>query len=144
MRCDKIELTNTKDLFVTTINRKGRIAMQKEVFDSKLDELDEKGIYEAFGVPGNEEIALNDSYFELYQLLGEEAMLKLYKHYRGDKIDCPMKLYRAEYIADLAEKATDRRERAQIVRDGGYALRFIDSLNQKRRKESNNSDSDSK
>lgn len=118
--------------------------MQKELFDSKLDELDEKGIYEAFGVPGNEEIALSDSYFELFQLLGKEAMLKIYKHYRGDKIDCPMKLYRAEYIADLAEKAADRRERAQIVRDGGYALRFIDSLNQKRRKESNNSDSDSK
>ena len=81
-----------------------------------LNTLDEKGVYEAFHVEGNEEEALTDSYFELYQLLGAEAMLKLYKHYHGDKIDCPMKLYRAEYLADLAEQEKDRRKRAEIVR----------------------------
>ena len=73
-----------------------------------LNTLDEKGVYEAFHVEGNEEEALTDSYFELYQLLGAEAMLKLYKHYHGDKIDCPMKLYRAEYVADLAKQSTER------------------------------------
>ena len=101
-----------------------------------LNTLDEKGVYEAFHVEGNEEEALTDSYFELYQLLGAEAMLKLYKHYHGDKIDCPMKLYRAEYVDDLAEQEKDRRKRAEIVRAGGYALKFIESLIQKRRKES--------
>ena len=101
-----------------------------------LNTLDEKGVYEAFHVEGNEEEALTDSYFELYQLLGAEAMLKLYKHYHGDKIDCPMKLYRAEYVADLAEQEKDRRKRAEIVRPGGYALKFIESLIQKRKKES--------
>lgn len=101
-----------------------------------LNTLDEKGVYEAFHVEGNEEEALTDSYFELYQLLGAEAMLKLYKHYHGDKIDCPMKLYRAEYIADLAAQEKDRRKRAEIARAGGYALKFIESLIQKRRKES--------
>ena len=101
-----------------------------------LNTLDEKGVYEAFHVEGNEEEALTDSYFELYQLLGAEAMLKLYKHYHGDKIDCPMKLYRAEYVADLAEQEKDRRKRAEIVRAGGYALKFIESLIQKRKNES--------
>lgn len=101
-----------------------------------LNMLDEKGVYEAFHVEGNEAEALTDSYFELYQLLGAEAMLKLYKHYHGDKIDCPMKLYRAEYVADLAEQEKDRRKRAEIVRAGGYALKFIESLIQKRKKES--------
>jgi len=85
---------------------------KKEESALNLNMLDEKGVYEAFNIEGNEADALTDSYFELYQLLGEEAMLKLYKHYRGDKIDCPMKLYRAEYIADLAKTATDRRQRA--------------------------------
>ena len=47
-----------------------------------LNTLDEKGVYEAFHVEGNEAEALTDSYFELYQLLGAEAMLKLYKHYQ--------------------------------------------------------------
>ena len=107
---------------------------KKEESALNLNMLDEKGVYEAFNIEGNEADALTDSYFELYQLLGEEAMLKLYKHYRGDKIDCPMKLYRAEYIADLAKTATDRRQRASIARAAGYSLKFIDSVLQKRKK----------
>ena len=97
--------------------------------------LDEKGVYKAFHVEGNEAEALTDSYFELYQLLGAEAMLKLYKHYHGDKIDCPMKLYRAEYVADLAKQTTERRQRANIARAAGYSLKFIESVLQKRKKE---------
>ena len=76
-----------------------------------LDNLDEIGIYEALDVEGHEDEALNDSYLDLYELLGKEATLKLFKHFRGDKIECPMRLYRAEYIADLAKQTTDRRER---------------------------------
>lgn len=108
--------------------------MQKLFLNPRLCELDEKGVYEAFGVSGNEEKALNDSYFELYQLLGEEAMLKLYKHYRGDKIECPMKLYRADFIAELAEMAPDKRSRARISSTAHYSLKFIDSIIQKRKK----------
>ena len=92
--------------------------------------------FEAIFPEENEEKALTDRYFELYELLGAEAMMKLYDHYHGDKIDCPMKLYRAEYIADLAAHEKDRRKRAEIARAGGYALKFIESLIQKRRKES--------
>ena len=92
--------------------------------------------FEAIFPEENEEKALTDRYFELYELLGAEAMMKLYDHYHGDKIDCPMKLDRAEYVADLAEQEKDRRKRAEIARAGGYALKFIESLIQKRRKES--------
>ena len=77
--------------------------------------------FEAIFPEENEEKALTDRYFELYELLGAEAM---------------MKLYRAEYVADLAEQEKDRRKRAEIVRAGGYALKFIESLIQKRKKES--------
>ena len=92
--------------------------------------------FEAIFPEENEEKALTDRYFELYELLGAEAMMKLYDHYHGDKIDCPMKLYRAEYVADLAAQEKDRRKRAEIARAGGYALKFIESLIQKRKKES--------
>ena len=67
---------------------------------------------------------------------GAEAMLKLYENYRGDKIECPMKLYRAEYIADLVSQTTDRKKRAEIARAGGYALKFIEGIIQRRKKES--------
>ena len=96
---------------------------------------DETGIYEALGVEGPEDYALNDSYLDLYKLLGKEAMLKLFNHFRGDKIECPMRMYRAEYIADLANRTTDRRERAKIARAGGYSLKFIEGILSKRKNE---------
>ncbi len=79
----------------------------------------EQTVYKTFNVDGNEADALIDSYLELFELIGRDAMLKLFKYFRGDKIDCPMKLYRPDFIADLAKQETDRRERAKIARTGG-------------------------
>lgn len=100
-------------------------------FDNINDEL----VYEAFSVEGNEADALNDIYLELFELIGRDAMLKLFKHFRGDKIDCPMRLYRPEFIADLAKSVEDRRERAKIARAGGYSAKVMEGILNKRRKE---------
>ena len=100
-----------------------------------LENMSEEAIYEALEVDGNEDEALNDSYFELFELIGRDAMLKLFKHFRGDKIDCPMRLFRPEYIADIAKQAEDRRERAKIARAGGYTVKFIEGLLRKRKEE---------
>jgi len=104
---------------------------------SKIDfnNINDEIVYDTFGVDGNEAEALNDCYLELFELIGRDAMLKLYTHFRGDKIDCHMRLYRPEYIADLAKHEPDRRERAKIARAGGYSARVIESLLAKRRKE---------
>lgn len=100
-----------------------------------LDNINEESVYQAFHVDGNESEALNDSYLELYELIGRDAMLKLFKYFRGDKIDCPMRLYRPDFIANLVEQTTDRRERAKIARAGGYTIKFIEGVLSKRRKE---------
>ena len=100
-----------------------------------LDNSTDEAIYEAFGVNGNESEALNDNYLELFELVGRDGMLKLFKYFRGDKIDCPMRLYRPEFIADLAKQTTDRRERAKIARAGGYTVKFIEGILRKRRDE---------
>ena len=100
-----------------------------------LANLNEESVYEAFKVDGNESEALNDSYLELYELIGKDGMLKLFKYLRGDKIDCPMRLYRPDYIADLVSKVSDRRERAKIARAGGYTIKFIEGILSKRRNE---------
>jgi len=100
-------------------------------FDNISDEI----VYDIFSVDGNEAEALNDSYLELFELIGRDAMIKLFTHFRGDKIDCPMRLYRPEFIADLAKSVSDRRERAKIARAGGYSARVIEGLLSKRRKE---------
>lgn len=100
-----------------------------------FDNINDNLVYDAFGVEGKEADALNDSYLELFELIGRDAMLKLFKHFRGDKIDCPMRLYRPEYIADLAKSVSDRRERAKIARAGGYSAKVIEGILNKRRKE---------
>lgn len=105
--------------------------MEKIDFNNISDEI----VYEVFAVDGNEAEALHDSYLELFELIGRDAILKLFTHYRGDKIDCPMRLYRPEFIADLAKNETDRRERAKIARAGGYSARVIEGLLSKRRRE---------
>lgn len=100
-------------------------------FDNINDEL----IYKLFEVDGNEADALNDIYLELFELIGRDAMLKLFKHYRGDKVDLPMRLYRSEFIADIAKNFTDRRERAKIARAGGYTSKAIETMLSRRKKE---------
>lgn len=105
------------------------------MIDIDLDNLNEETVYRAFNVDGNEAEALNDSYLELFELIGRDGMLKLFKYFRGDKIDCPMRLYRPEFIADLAKQTTDRRERAKIARAGGYTVKFIEGVLSKRRNE---------
>ena len=100
-------------------------------FDNITDEI----VYEVFKVKGNESEALNDIYLELLELVGFESMMKIYKHFRGDKVDLPMKLYRPEFIADLAKPISDRRERAKIARAGGYSARVIEGILNKRRRE---------
>lgn len=100
-----------------------------------LDNLNEESVYAAFQVEGREAEAFNDSYLELYELLGKDATLKLFKYFRGDKIDCPMRLYRQDFVADLVSQTSNRRERAKIARAGGYTIKFIEGVISKRRKE---------
>ena len=58
---------------------------------------------------------INDSYLELFELIGRDAMLKLFTH-----------------------NETDRREQAKIARVGGYSARVIEGLLRKRREENEN------
>ena len=78
---------------------------------------------------------MNDSYLELYELIGRDAMLKLFKYFQGAKIDRPIWLYRPKFIAGLAKQTNGRRERAKIARAGGYTVKFIEGMLRKRRNE---------
>ena len=111
--------------------------LERVIYLTKIDfdHINDEIVYKIFQVDGNEAEALCDTYLELFALIGKDAMLKLYTHFRGDKIDCPMRLYRPEFIADLAKGEPDRRERAKIARAGGYSARVIERLLSKRRQE---------
>ena len=100
-----------------------------------FNNIDDKMVYKLFEVDGKEGEALNDMYLELFELIGKDAMLKLHKFYKGDRIDIPMRLFRPEYIADVAKQVTDRRERAKIARAAGYSAKAIEGMLAKRRSE---------
>ncbi len=78
-----------------------------------FNNINDEIVYEAFHVEGNEAKALNDSYLELFELFGRDAMPELFTHFHGDKIDCPMWLYRPEFIADLAKNETVRSQQGK-------------------------------
>ena len=100
-------------------------------FDNISEEI---AVYEAFGVEGKEADALSDAYLELFELVGKDAMLKIYKRCNGEKLVLPKRLYRQEFIADLASQTGDRRERAKIARAGGYSASTVEDLLGKRSK----------
>ena len=59
---------------------------------------------------------------------------KIFKRCNGEKLNLPKRLYRQEFIADLANQTLDRRERAKIARAGGYSASTIEDLLGKRSK----------
>ena len=75
-----------------------------------LDNVNEEAVYRAFNVDGNEAETLNDSYLELFELIGRDAMLKLFKYFRGDKINCPMRRYTAKFIEGVLNKRRKENE----------------------------------
>jgi len=72
-----------------------------------------------------EQIA-NNEYAELIQLLGIDATLKLYIHYRGCNIRFPKHFYRAEYVVEAASKCMEKREREKIAIVCGYTAQWLE------------------
>ena len=100
-----------------------------------LDSMTDIDIYRVFVPDGKEPDALTGSYPELVELIGCEATLKLFKHFRGSKIDCPKFLYRQDYLAEMASHVSDKRERAKIAIASGYTVNRLEALVGKRKKE---------
>lgn len=135
VKCSLFRIGNVTSIPIILYMKGGDIVTEID-FNNINDDI----VYEIFGVEGNESEAFNDIYLELFELLGRDGMMKIYKHFRGDKMDFPMRLYRPEFIADLAKPVKDRRERAKIARAGGYSAKVIETLLNKRRKENDEDD----
>jgi len=95
-------------------------------------------IYHAIVAGQKGEEALNGSYPELVELIGVDATLKLFKYFRGSKIDCSKFFYRQEYIVELAAQITDKRERAKIAIASGYTVSRLEVLVREWKKENFN------
>lgn len=72
----------------------------------------------------SEKDALHEVYRGLYDLLGEENMLKLYEHYRGYQIAFPTRLYSREAVQELIEKEYSGHNAKELARRFGYSERW--------------------
>jgi len=100
-----------------------------------FDTMGDADIYHAFVDGENEKDALTGSYPELIELIGVEATLKLFKYFKGGKIDCHKFFYRQDYIVELSAQIEDKRERAKIAIASGYTVNRIETLVREWKKE---------
>jgi hypothetical protein len=71
------------------------------------------------------EIVVGD-YAEIVKLLGADAALKMYIHFRGCHISFPKRFYKPEYVVEIASKQEDRREREKIAIICGYTAGWLE------------------
>ena len=96
--------------------------------DFNFDTMTDIEIFRVIVPEGEEKVALAGNYPDLVDLIGVESTLKLYKYFRGCKIDCPKFLYRQEHITKTASQMENKRDRARIAVATGYTANRVEVL----------------
>lgn len=78
---------------------------------------------------------LQESYAQLYELLGEDLTEKVYEMYRGRQISFPMSLYNRDKVAEQIVNEYDGHNLAQLTKEYDYSQRWIRQIIQKHREE---------
>lgn len=78
---------------------------------------------------------LQESYAQLYELLGEDLTAKIYDMYRGRQISFPMRLYNRDKVAEQIVEEYDGHNLAQLTREYEYSQRWIRQIIQKNREQ---------
>jgi hypothetical protein len=71
--------------------------------------------------------AVNKEYREIIDLFGVEVAVRLYRHFRGCRIDCPKFFYNVDFVIQVAATKEDRREREKVAVVCGYTAEWIES-----------------
>ena len=67
-------------------------------------------------------------YSDMVEILGEEIVMTLHEHYRGQQITFPMKLYSNEYIEKYIVNNCRNKTLKEMCRDLGYTEGWIKQL----------------
>ena len=68
---------------------------------------------------------LQDVYSQLFDLIGQEAMLKVYSAYRGQQLTLPMRMYAGDKVAKSVRKQFDGHNSAALMHKYDYSQRWI-------------------
>lgn len=67
-------------------------------------------------------------YQELIDLLGTQAVSKLYSNFRGQQIVLPMRLYTKEYVLNELKRRYDGKNLGILALEFGYTERYLRTL----------------
>ena len=67
-------------------------------------------------------------YSEMSEILGEEIVRIIHKHYKGQQINLPMKLYSNEYVEKYIIDNHSKKSVREMARDLGYSDKWVSTL----------------
>ncbi len=67
-------------------------------------------------------------YAEMSEILGEEIVRIIHKHYKGQQINLPMKLYSNEYVEKYIIENYSKKSIREMARDLGYSDKWVSRL----------------
>ena len=67
-------------------------------------------------------------YAEMSEILGEEIVRIIHKHYKGQQINLPMKLYSNEYVEKYIINNYSKKSVREIARELGYSDKWVGRL----------------
>ncbi|EDU37903.1 Mor transcription activator family protein [Clostridium sporogenes] len=70
----------------------------------------------------------NGIYADMYEYLGEEIVRKINRHYKGQQITFPMRLYSREYVIKYISEKYDGKNIKELARELEYSERWIKKL----------------
>ncbi|AVQ37753.1 Mor transcription activator family protein [Clostridium botulinum] len=70
----------------------------------------------------------NGIYADMYECLGEQIVREINKHYKGQQITFPMRLYSREYVIRYISEKYDGKNIKELARELEYSERWIKKL----------------
>lgn len=67
-------------------------------------------------------------YAEMSEILGEEIVRIIHKHYKGQQINLPMKLYSNEYVEKYIVNNYGKKSVREMARELGYSDKWVSRL----------------
>lgn len=67
-------------------------------------------------------------YAEMVEILGEEIVKMIHKHYKGQQMNLPMKLHSNEYVEKYIIENKDKKSLREMSRELGYSDKWVKKL----------------
>lgn len=93
-----------------------------------LDKMDDLEMFNVLTKDIDFSEAVHGDYAELIRVFGVEVALKMYKHFRGCKVNCPKYLYKQDFVVKIAAAEPNKRQRERIAILCGYTAGRLEAL----------------